>query len=245
VEKFVRLQHDLNENLNHVGESSGPQPEKEGNLEGQSENIQHNRAYSASPMKPSFPYDTCINHIFSHSWSDPIGHWVWVRKGVALETAELELGFPARREEIQRFGYKSSRVIRVKPINIDERSFAEVAVMDPGRGRGQVNRGGAAPRSGGRGGPGRPGEERSYEEFERDSWNREWSSQEAERERPYGFNSNNPSFQGGYRDDRPRYEQQRIYLNKRLYDDRERADWEEQELRAKLKRGLDERRANE
>jgi hypothetical protein len=30
-----------------------------------------------------------------------------------------------------------------------------------------------------------------------------------------------------------------------LYDDRERADWEEQELRAKLKRGLDERRANE
>jgi hypothetical protein len=82
VEKFVRLQHDLNENLNHVGESSGPQPEKEGNLEGQSENIQHNRAYSASPMKPSFPYDTCINHIFSHFWSDPIGHWVWVRKGV-------------------------------------------------------------------------------------------------------------------------------------------------------------------
>jgi hypothetical protein len=33
--------------------------------------------------------------------------------------------------------------------------------------------------------------------------------------------------------------------NKRQFEDRERADWEEQELRAKLKRGQDERRANE
>jgi hypothetical protein len=33
--------------------------------------------------------------------------------------------------------------------------------------------------------------------------------------------------------------------NKRQFEDRERADWEEQELRAKLKRVQDERRANE
>jgi hypothetical protein len=170
---------------------------------------------------------------------------VWVRKGAALEAADLGLGFPARREEIQNFGYKSRRVLRVTSRNTDERSFAEVVAMNPGRGRGQMQRGGAAPRPGGRGGPERSGEERGYEDFERESWNKEWSSQEADKERPYDFNASNSGFQGGYRDDRPRYEQQRINPNKRQYEDRERADWEEQELRAKLKRGQDERRANE
>jgi hypothetical protein len=84
-----------------------------------------------------------------------------------------------------------------------------------------------------------------YEDFERESWNREWNSQEAERERPYNFNNNNSTFQSEFREDRPRFEQQRVNPNKRQYEDKERADWEEQELRAKLKRGQDERRANE
>jgi hypothetical protein len=108
-----------------------------------------------------------------------------------------------------------------------------------------MKRGGMVPRLGGRGGPGRPGEERGYEDFERESWNGEWNSQETERERPYDFNNSSSTFQGGFRDDRPRFEQQRLNPNKRQYEDRERADWEEQELRAKLKRGQDERRANE
>lgn len=146
VEKFVGLQQNLEGDSSQTGETRGLQSEKEKELEGLSESFQQNRADPASPPKPSYPYGTCINHILAHSWSDPIGRWVWVRKGAALETAELGLGFPARREEVQRFGHKSSRVIRVRPRIIDERSFAEVASMDPGRGRGQMRRGGAAPR---------------------------------------------------------------------------------------------------
>jgi hypothetical protein len=103
-----------------------------------------------------------------------------------------------------------------------------------------MQRGGTAPRPGGRGGPGRSGEDRGYEDFERESWNKEWSSQEGDRERPYNLNVNNSGFQGGYREERPRYEQQRANPNKRQFEERERADWEEQELRAKLKRGQDE-----
>lgn len=62
-------------------------------------------------------------------------------KGEALESAKLGLGFPTRRDEIQRFGYKSRRVFRVTSRKTDERSFAEVATMDSGCGCGQVKRG--------------------------------------------------------------------------------------------------------
>jgi hypothetical protein len=78
-----------------------------------------------------------------------------VPKGKALTTAERGLGFPERREEIQRFGGASRRIVRVTPRKVDERSFAEVVTMDPGRNLGPRKQGGMATRFGERGGPGR------------------------------------------------------------------------------------------
>jgi hypothetical protein len=78
-----------------------------------------------------------------------------VPKGKALMAAERGLGFPARREEIQRFGGASRRIVRVTPRKVDERSFAEVVTMDPGRNLGPRKQGGMATRFGERGGPGR------------------------------------------------------------------------------------------
>jgi hypothetical protein len=70
--------------------------------------------------------------------------------------------------------------------------------------------------------------------------------QDAERERLWsGFNSNNSGPHGGFREERPRYEQQRSNPNKRQFEDRERLDWDEQEPRAKFKKGQDEHRSNE
>jgi hypothetical protein len=135
VDEFVRQQHETSENMKQAGESGGLQFEKEGNSGGGDANVSCNRVEPASPVKPRFPFGTCINHLFAHSWSDPVGCWVWVRKGAALEAAELGLGFPARREEIHKFRYKSRRVIRVSSRTTDERSFAEVVAMDPCRGR--------------------------------------------------------------------------------------------------------------
>jgi hypothetical protein len=153
VDEFVRLQQDTRERLNQAGGSIGVQFEKEANIGGQNVNVHHNQAETANPTKPKYPYDTCISHLFSHSWSDRVDCWVWVRKGAALEAADLGLGFPAKREEIQKFGYKSRRVVSVRASSTDERSFAKVVAMNPGCGRGQMQRGGAAPRPGGRGGP--------------------------------------------------------------------------------------------
>jgi hypothetical protein len=59
-----------------------------------------------------------------------------VRRGAALEAAKLGLGYPARKDEIHKFGYKSRRVVRVASRTTDERSFAEVAAMDRQRDRG-------------------------------------------------------------------------------------------------------------
>jgi hypothetical protein len=153
-EEFIRLQHETSENLDRAEDFAGLQVEKEGNLGDQNVKVAFNRADPGSLSKPRFPFGTCINHLFAHSWSDPVGSWVWVRKGATLEAGELGLGFPARKDEIHKFGYKSRRVVRVASRTTDERSFAEVATMDLGRGRGQLKRGGMAPRMGGRGGQG-------------------------------------------------------------------------------------------
>jgi hypothetical protein len=90
-----------------------------------------------SPVEPKYPYGTCMSHLVSHSWSDPAGSWLWVPRGGALAAAELGLGFLARREEIQRFGWNSRRVVRVASKRVDDRTFAEVATMDPGKGAGR------------------------------------------------------------------------------------------------------------
>jgi hypothetical protein len=52
-----------------------------------------------------------MSHLVSHSWSDPVGTWLWVPRGDVLAAAELGLGFPARREEIRKFGWNSRRVV--------------------------------------------------------------------------------------------------------------------------------------
>lgn len=80
-------------------------------------------------------------------------------KGGALVAAENGLGFPSRREEIQRFDGSSKRVIRVASKTVDERSFAEVAVMNSGRSFNQGKQSGMASRLGNRVGPGRYNEE--------------------------------------------------------------------------------------
>ncbi|RLM75223.1 hypothetical protein C2845_PM15G04920 [Panicum miliaceum] len=56
----------------------------------------------SGPRKPNFPFGSCIDDLFSHSWSDTRGTWLWVPRGAALTAVEKGLGFPAKREEIQR-----------------------------------------------------------------------------------------------------------------------------------------------
>jgi hypothetical protein len=34
-----------------------------------------------SPAGPKYPYGTCMSHLVSHSWSDPVGSWLWVPRG--------------------------------------------------------------------------------------------------------------------------------------------------------------------
>lgn len=41
---------------------------------------------------------------------------------------ELGLGFPAKREEIERFGGQARRVVRVKVSSTDSRSFVQVVM---------------------------------------------------------------------------------------------------------------------
>jgi hypothetical protein len=169
VEDFVRLQRETRERLEQAEVWDGVQLEKEVNSRVQNAKLQCKQAEtSAGPSKPRYPYGTCISDIFSHSWSDPVGRWVWVKRGAALEAADLGLGFPARRDEIQRFGHRSRRVVRSRVSSTDNRSFAEVVAMNPGRGRGQMYRGGAASRPGGRGGQGRSGEERGFDDSEKE-----------------------------------------------------------------------------
>jgi hypothetical protein len=84
------------------------------------------------PVKSTYPSGTCVEDLFSHSWSDRIGSLFWFTNGSVLAAAERGLGFPATKREIQRFGEGCRRVVRVNPKIVDNRSFAEVAVMDRG-----------------------------------------------------------------------------------------------------------------
>jgi hypothetical protein len=158
-----------------------------------------------------------------------------------LVAAELGLGFPVRREEIWRFGGRSRRVVRVANKQVDDRSFAEVAAMDTTRGFGQGNLGGNSSRPGDRVGPGRFNEERSFERGEGNYRSRERGNQEIERDSYRGsFGGGLSNFQGGYREERQWFEQPRTINNKRPFDEREKREWEEQELREKLRREQEE-----
>jgi hypothetical protein len=153
------------------------------------------------------------------------------------------LGYPARREEIRRFGGSCRRVVRVASRQVDDRSFAEVVSMDTSRGFGQNNNGGGTSRLGNRGGPGRFGEERGFERGEGNYRNRDRTNQDLERDLYRGsFGGGMSNFQGGYREERPRFEQSRSINNKRPFEEREKRDWNELELRAKLRRDQEEKR---
>lgn len=67
---------------------------------------EENRTKSDGPkvQAQQFPFGTCLEHLYNHSWSNPTKRWVWVPKGCALVAAELGLGHPAKREEVERFG---------------------------------------------------------------------------------------------------------------------------------------------
>jgi hypothetical protein len=73
------------------------------------------------PSEPTYPFDTCINDLYSHSWSDRVGIWLWVPKGNTLVEAESSLEFPARRSEIQNFGWSASRILKVIPRRVEPR----------------------------------------------------------------------------------------------------------------------------
>jgi hypothetical protein len=105
------------------GETQGFEEGKNANYKGENEKMQECIWPSPeSPSKPKFPYGTCIEHLYSHSWSNPGGFWIWVKKGEALAAADLGLGFPARRE-VRRFGSGSRRVTRTTPKKVDGWSF--------------------------------------------------------------------------------------------------------------------------
>jgi hypothetical protein len=179
------------------------------------------------PGEPTHPFGTCVEDLFSHSWSNRAGSWLWVPKGSVLAAVERGLGHPATKNEIQKFGGACRRVVRVNPKRVDSRSFVEVAGMDRGR---DPNRSGHAPsRLGDRVGSGRFG--------------------------GFGGNSNqgdNPSVGGsGGFVDRGRVPSDggcdfrgfgggpnffRNNSNKRQFDERERMEREEMDLRAKLRR---------
>lgn len=72
--------------------------------------------------------DSCLNldmgfshmGIHAHSWR-PLGpKWIWVPK----DSLEVDLGYPASKEDIRRFGYAARKVRRVGPPPPLLRSFA-------------------------------------------------------------------------------------------------------------------------
>jgi hypothetical protein len=190
------------------------------------------------PVKPSYPFGTCVEDLFSHSWSDRVGSWFWFPKGLVLVAAEEGLGFPATKSEIRRFGSNCRRVVCVKPKRVDDRSFAEVAVMDRGRDLGRA--GSSNSRLGDRGGPGRFGGPGSGYTQGEDGFTSGDRFFDRGRIPTDGGREGFRGFGGG-----PRVEAYRPNTNKRQFDDRERMEKEEMDLRAKLRREREDRRANE
>jgi hypothetical protein len=114
---------------------------KETKLEDHFDNLSQ-EAHS-SPVDPEYPFGTCVDDLYSHSWSDRVGVWLWIPKGSALVAADGDLGFPARKSEIQKFGWRAQRVVRVTLKKIDGRSFEAVVKMDRGWDSGYGRGGGA------------------------------------------------------------------------------------------------------
>lgn len=183
------------------------------------------------PAEPNYPFGTCIEDMYSHSWSDRVGLWLWVPKGAALVAEEKNLGYPARRSEIQRFGWSAKRIFKVTPRRVDGRSFAEVVKMDKGWDSG-TNRG--------RGPTSRPGRGSGRFRGSQFSNNR---SEHFEKGEPYTrgrfFGDNDPE---GYRGYGGNADPPHQTNNKRHFDEREKMEREEQDLRAKLRREQEDQR---
>jgi hypothetical protein len=103
-----------------------------------------------------------------------------------LAVAELGLGFPARREEILRFGWNSRRVVRIASKQVDDPTFAEVTTMDAGRGAGPRRQGGLATHLGDRGGSARSSEEQISEGFDGNLRGRGRRAHDRERDQYHG-----------------------------------------------------------
>jgi hypothetical protein len=222
VEEFVKAKQSRCVDDEH-GETQGLEEGKNPNYKGGKEKMQECiRPSPESPVKPKYPHGTCIEHLYSHSWSNPGGVWIWVKKGEALAVADLGLGFPARREEVRRFGSGSRRVTRTTSKKVDGRSFVEVATMDIGRGRGQMRRGGMGSRPADRAGLGRFPEDRGADEFDGNLWNRERGPNDLERDKFRGnFGGQSSGSQGGFREEKGRFDQQRVNNNKRQFEEGE------------------------
>jgi hypothetical protein len=109
-----------------------------------------------------------------------------------------------------------------------------------------MRRGGMGSRPTDRVGLGRFPEDRGSDNFKGSSWNRDKGPNDLERERfrgNYGVQAS--SFQGGFGRERGRFDQQKLNNNKHQFEDRERMEWEENDLRAKLKKRQEEWRGNE
>lgn len=65
-------------------------------------NIEWNKVESGpsepAQQKQAHEFGTYIDDIYDHSWSNPIGIWLWVPKRAALRP---ELGFPASESEVR------------------------------------------------------------------------------------------------------------------------------------------------
>jgi hypothetical protein len=191
VEKFLKSAPPLGrtEDGRKAWEFCSEREKSQGNLSEKFSQEAHTN--SPGPTEPTHPFGTCIDDLYSHSWSDRVGVWLWVPRNKALVAADLKLGFPARESEIRKFGSSARRIIKTTPRKVDGRSFAAVAKMDRGWDSGNFKGRGYAPRPGrgsGRFG-GSQGPNIRPEQFERDESygrGRPYSGEGGESFRGYG-----------------------------------------------------------
>ncbi|KAG8076805.1 hypothetical protein GUJ93_ZPchr0006g44185 [Zizania palustris] len=62
--------------------------------------------------------------VFAHAWNDDASRWFWVPRGATLSASTL--GFPARSDEVRRFGASATKIRRSNPRFVDSRSFSQV-----------------------------------------------------------------------------------------------------------------------
>lgn len=77
-----------------------------------------------SEFQPIQPFGASLEDLVNHSWSSNQAEWIWIPRGSTL--SEKNLGFPATKGEIRRFGARARRIFKIRPRFVDSRSFAEV-----------------------------------------------------------------------------------------------------------------------